>query len=150
MGHLSYVNAVADADALIRLGQRTVFLEPDAPDLPWHLVDDCEPGGMYRSGVCISGWMIAPHPSGLIFKWSVDVEPRDADGQRTCQIDARLCREIRARLPAGARKGFRQWMGECAAEIAKTAAQCAEAARHQSQLASELLKLANEADEVKS
>ena len=104
------------------LGHTHIYLKHDQHDKPWHLVTEVEPGGLMRLGQSVSVWFIATHPkSGLRFRWSLDLEPREANGSGNLQIDVAGCRAVLEELPAPMAAKFRAHLERLAGATEKQA-----------------------------
>lgn len=129
---------VKDAEALIRLGKDSVWLDRDDESLPWSNVSEVSPGGMYRDGMSVSVHFAAEHPCGLTFNWSVDIEPRSMDGKGEFGIDVAKCHAVLAKLPKAAAKKFANHLEKCADEVAKRGMEFASASARQHKLEMQL------------
>jgi hypothetical protein len=114
-----YKEAIKLAKHYKALGMTRVYLNKDEAEKPWHLVTKCEPGGSHRLDISTSVRFFAVDPdSGLHFDWSFDIEPYEANGKGSYEIDAKACRNVLAKLPAKAAKQFREYLAECAEKVA--------------------------------
>jgi hypothetical protein len=104
-----WARAVRLAKHYKALGQTEIYLNRDEDSKPWSFVTEMETGGMIRHGQSVSVWFRAKHQkSGLQFRWTFDLEPREANGSSTLQIDVSACRDVLRRLPAKPAEQLRQ------------------------------------------
>lgn len=85
-----WVTKVALAEHYLAVDQAKQWLSPGEGeywDKPWHLVDSVRVGGGYRLGIETGLYIEAYHPSGLRFHWRFEIEPREANGTGTLQVD---------------------------------------------------------------
>jgi len=102
------------------IGQTDIYLDRDSEEKPWSFVTAANPGGAIRMGSQISCEFRAAHaPSGLSFRWYVDLEPRDADGSGELQIDVDALREILRKLPEKPARQFRKQLAQLAIDCKK-------------------------------
>lgn len=116
---LSFEDAVAKADSLLDLGHKNVWLRYGAEDYPWHIAETVKAGNSYRMSMPTCFQVTGEHESGLEFSWSVDIEPREANGTGTFQIDSDRLLEIAARLPASPRAQLAVFLQEVADLVEK-------------------------------
>lgn len=106
------------AEHYIALGQEEVYLyKPENP--PWDLVTAAKTGGMTRHGIETGLEFTATHPSGLSFRWLVDLEERDANGRPGLRFDIPRIAAMIENIPLE----MRQRVRECLAKGADTASQ---------------------------
>lgn len=118
MRDTSYVKAIENAEHYLALGQKTIYLEPD--DAPWSLAETIEKGGSYRFNGPTCCYVLAPHACGLTFKWSIDFEPRTANGYGVSLFDREGMRDAAMKLPPKARAAFADFLaGEVFEELHK-------------------------------
>lgn len=98
----TYTQAVEKAAHFIALNQTTVHIDDAAPDTPWDRAHSIECGGSYRFNGPTNFYVIA-EAAGLTFKWSVDMEGRDANGRGVTLFDRDRLREVARKLPFVAR-----------------------------------------------
>jgi len=102
------------------IGQTDIYLERDDEEKPWSFVTTSNPGGSIRMGSQISCEFRAQHePSGLTFRWYVDLEPRAADGSGELQIDVDALRGILRKLPEKPARQFRKQLEQLAIDCKK-------------------------------
>jgi hypothetical protein len=104
---MTYEKALENAKHLIALGQTTVYLRDG--NYPWVIASDVEAGGAYRFNGP-SGVYILAKAEGLTFKWNVDFEKREANGQGYSLFDRERLREVAMKLPEAARKKFAKFL----------------------------------------
>lgn len=138
MMNLTFQKAVDNAKALIDMGQERVYLYGDDKDRPWEHVTSASPGGSVRLDITTSIRMSAPHPCGLTFEWTFDIEPRSANGSGHHQIDVAGCKEVLAKLPDTPRAELASHLRSCAKEVRNNALQFKAAYERQEQCAIEL------------
>ncbi len=115
----SYKQAIKLAEHYKALGDTRICLTREDVEKPWHLVTKCEPGGSHRLDISTSVRFDAVDPeSGLNFYWSFDIEPYEAKGKGSYEIDAKACRDVLAKLPVMAAKQFRDYLADCAGKVA--------------------------------
>lgn len=107
------------------LGMDRVYMDRES-EIPWDLVTDIETGGTYRLGLSTSQSVIVEHPCGLTLRWSVDLEPRSANGTGTIQIDIEKIRTMLRKCPSEVTKKLRAWMAESATTVDKHATELRE------------------------
>lgn len=113
---LTYEQAIEKAASLRDIGQMEVYLRDG--HYPWHLVTSCEPGGSHRLEISTDVWFYAHDPNtGLIFRWSFDLEPRFASGSNSYHIDVDKIQEVLAKLRDDARAQFQQYLANCAVKV---------------------------------
>lgn len=141
----SYKDAIKNAKAHKALGHKEVYLSGDSlDDKPWHLATKCEPGGSHRLEISTNVWFYGKDPkTGLVFRWSFDIEPYAANGTGSYQIDAAACRKVMTMLPFAAAKGFRDYLLECASAVRKKADEWEQIYLRQKSDATALSRLAN-------
>jgi len=114
-----YKQAIKLAEHYKAIGESRICLSRDESEKPWHLVTNCEPGGSHRLDISTSVRFYAVDPgTGLHFDWSFDIEPYEANGKSSYEIDARACRNVLAKLPAKTAIQFRAYLAECAEKVA--------------------------------
>jgi len=121
MIHLAKTSVAAlvqEAPALLRLGQKTIWLADDCIDMPWGDVETCERGSCWRGDVPTGVNLTAPHTSGLTFRWSVDIGGKDTEPP----VDEMRCRDIARRLPSGPRAQFMEILKGISQGLAKESA----------------------------
>lgn len=118
----SWRQIVEKAETYLELGQKEHYLSGDNnADYPWGFADRCEPGSSHRIDIATGVWITATHPSGLIFKWSFDIEPYTANGKGHYEIDVAGCRAAMRKLPDNTRKMFREYLATCAEKVRENA-----------------------------
>lgn len=134
----TFERCVADAAALLRLGQDVSYLDSADPNLPWADVCKVDPTGCVRNGMCVTCWFHAEHASGIEFVWSIDIEPASMDGTPRFGIDVAKCRGVMGKLPENAAKAFAAYLTDCANKVEARAAEFSAAATNQQQIAAQL------------
>lgn len=102
------------------LGQAGVYLSggDDETDRPWHLVTNVRPGGTHRLDMDTSIWFEATDPkSGLGFRWTVEIEDRDANGHGYYKINTKRLRRILAVLPPSGRMALQKYLADAARKV---------------------------------
>jgi hypothetical protein len=93
----SFKSATEKAEHLKAIGQNEIYLSEG--ELPYNLVTRCEPGGSHRIDMSTSIWFYAEDKkSGLVFRWSFDIENREANGRGYYLINVKACEEIIKKL----------------------------------------------------
>lgn len=115
MGDITYKQAKAKASALRELGQTEVYLSSD-DDLPWGSATRFEPGGCHRLSMVTSGWFTAVK-DGIRFRWSFDIETRDANGKGHYEINVPYCKDVISKITGTARQQFRDYLAESSAKV---------------------------------
>lgn len=106
-GEMTYEMALKNADHLIALGQTTVYLRDK--NVPWMVASNVEASGSYRfNGPC--GVYISAVVQGITFKWNVDFERREANGEGYSLFDRDRLREVARKLPEAARRKFANFL----------------------------------------
>ena len=88
------------------IGMNETYLSSDEGEMPYDQATSCESGGMFRHGVATSISFKA-QISGFGFRWTFDLENRDANGSGYLQPDMKRIREVMATIPAALRPDFR-------------------------------------------
>lgn len=126
----------------IKLGQKEQYLDRNnAKDYPWEFVTSVEPGGGHRMDMDTSVWFYAPHPSGLVFRWSFEVEFNEADGKGYYMIDTDGCASVMAALSAKGKEMFKKYLKKCAKSVAEQGEKYEQAAKSQREIAAALERL---------
>lgn len=107
---MSYAKAMKNAKHLLALGQDTVYIDDDS-DAPWDKATEVECGGTYRFDGPVNFYVIA-HDGGLTFKWSVDMEKRDANGRGVSWFDKERLAIVARKLPTQARLALAAFLAE--------------------------------------
>lgn len=85
---------------------------------PWHLVTGVKTGGGHRLGIPVSfDFSAQDGKSGLSFRWSFDLEQKNANGQSKFVIDTLRIREVVKLLSPSVAKHFRSLLSETAKAI---------------------------------
>ena len=134
----TFERCVADAAALLRLGQDVSYLDSADPNLPWADVHEVDPSGCVRNGISVVCWFRAKHASGIEFIWSIDIEPAAMDCNPTFGIDVAKCREVAGKLPEHAAKAFAAYLTDCANKVRDRVKEYSTAAADQQRLADQL------------
>ena len=126
----SYEEASKNAEHLKAIGQDEIYLNCGV--LPWHLVTGCEPGGSHRLDISTSVWFHAKdEKTGLRFRWTFDIEPREANGRGIYMIDTVGCQEVLKKLNGDPLVEFRKYLAACAESVTKQAQEYQKAADKQ-------------------
>lgn len=124
------------------LGIEEVYLGDKGP-FPWDLVNSVEPGGSHRLDISTDVWFRANHPCGLKFRWTFELETKDANGMGMYMIDSPNVARVMRLLPAKAKKEFAAYLGDCAERVEAKAKEFQQAADRQDRDAIVLYALAN-------
>ena len=118
MRDMTYAEACEKADAIKQLNAGEIYLSARNGEFPWHIADDCEPGGSHRLEISTNAWFRGTCPdTGLRFRWSFDIEPCSANGKGSYEIDSDGCREVLSKLSGKCRKKFQLYLLECAEKV---------------------------------
>lgn len=128
MKDITYREAIENATALKQLGQTDIYLFSGSK--PWDKATHCEPGCSFRNGVPVSATFHAKE-SGISFRWSFDLEERDANGASLFKVDTEACRRVMASIQPVARKSFRDWLASSAAAVREKGSEYQKAADNQ-------------------
>jgi hypothetical protein len=90
-------DSVRLADHYKAIGDTRLYLMGD--DLPWQHVTSFESGGGHRLGISVSVSFEALMSCGLTFRWSFDLEKRDANGTGSYRIDLPNIQRVLAKMP---------------------------------------------------
>jgi len=116
----TYQEATEKAEAIKVIGLDEIYLNEG--EFPWHLVTKVEPGSSHRLEISTSVWFYAHDPvTDLNFRWSFDIEGREANGRGIYMIKVRECLTILELLPPKAEKQFQEYLTDCAEKITKHA-----------------------------
>ena len=120
------------------IGQNEIYLDRDH-DAPWCLASNVETGYVHRLGIPVSmSFRGTDIKSGLSFRWSFDIEKRDANGSGKFLIDVDRIRAVRELMPDGARREFSRLLKETAKAVRKQGDEYQTAANEQYAMAMEL------------
>ncbi len=127
----SYEEYVKLAKHYLAIGAEKQYLMGDE-EKPWHLATECEPGGSHRLDISTSVRFAGKHSCGLVFSWSFDIEPRSANGSGSYEIDIEAIQRVLAKLVHySARKGFLDYLLDCAEKVEKRADEYQQEAKKQ-------------------
>lgn len=107
------------APKYIELGQVEHYLTGDDKDYPWEFASEVESGGSRRLDMDTSVWFRANHPSGLKFRWSFEIEFREANGKGHYMIDTDGCASVMEALCPTGKKLFKEYLGRCAKTVSE-------------------------------
>lgn len=92
------------APHFLAVGSEEIYLSDtnDEPldSFPWEFTTSIETGSTFRYNVAVSKWFRATHPSGLRFRWSIDLEKRGSNGSGQLQFNTAKLRLVAQLLPA--------------------------------------------------
>ena len=120
MMDITFEAAIKNAAALKGLGQTRIYLSDKNP--PWHIAQTCEPGSSHRLDISTDA-RFTGEQDGLTFSWSFSIEPWEANGTGTYQIDVAACREVLGKLHGEALIQFRSYLSDCASKVAAKGAE---------------------------
>jgi hypothetical protein len=101
------------------IGQEEIWLSDDE-NAPWHLATQLSEGGLHRMGISVStSFKGKDQKSGLTFRWSFDIEKREADGASKFIIDLSRIKRVQGLLPEVIAKKFAASLAETAKAIRK-------------------------------
>lgn len=109
-GH-KYADVIAKAEHYKALGQTTIYLDGDSADLPWDAVDSVEECSLHRLNGPAACYMQV-HQDGLVLRWSVEFEGRDANGRGISLFDRERLRTVATALSARARTAFAYFLAD--------------------------------------
>ena len=142
----TYTQAVANAKHYLAVGQTDIWLgsatEKNFASFPWNEVTKIDGGGSHRLDMATSLWFLAKHASGIIPRWSVDLEDRSASGKGYYEINTALIEKIFPELPLQAQKEFSAILRKDAALLLKNAREYEEIAEKEKASAAIFKKLA--------
>jgi hypothetical protein len=121
MRDMTYELAIEKASHLKEIGWTRIHLSSDSRP-PWKLAEHVRSGCMHRNGIPVSV-DFEGQDAGLTFRWSFDLETREANGNSGFKIDTEGCRYVMAQLPAAARGQFRTILMETAKAVRAKAAE---------------------------
>lgn len=107
--HKSLQEVLKNAAHYVALGDTTIFLDDDDPDLPWGEVSAIEEGNGYRLHGP-TGFRCVAKRDGLTLKWHVDFEGREANGKGYSMFDRERMRRVMSMLPLKARAELAAFM----------------------------------------
>lgn len=109
---MTYKKAIELKDNLLAIGEDTIWLrggmKSGRDELPWSLVTRVESGSTWRLDMPASVSFIAEQ-DGLTFRWSMDLEERDANGRGVSMFDRENIRFAMMVLNPEARVHFTAW-----------------------------------------
>lgn len=94
-----------------------LFRDVDNTARPWAYVTQVKPGSTHRLDMSTSIDFIAQHPSGLQFRWSVEIEDRDANGSGHYKVNMALLERVMTWLPEAVRPQYRDYLETCARAV---------------------------------
>lgn len=108
MTEKTWQEIVEKAEQYKALGQTEHYLSAWRQDaaMPWDFATKVEPGGGHRLEVATDITVTAEHPSGMNFRWSVEMEDRDANGKGYYMFRRDYALKLLAILKGTAREGF--------------------------------------------
>lgn len=122
---------VKNAGHYLAIGEKEIYLFGDQ-EKPWEIATSCEGGSSHRMDIATSVNFRGPHPCGLTFRWSWDLEPRSANGSGSYQVDTAGIQRVLAKLENyKCRQEFLDYLTDCAVKIEKKADEYQEAAKVQ-------------------
>ena len=133
MFETNYQRVVDKSEHFKAIGQTEVWLEREG-DKPWDHVSEVEDGCCVRMGTRTDATFKARHPCGIMFRWSVDLENREANGSGVYGFDIKGIRAVIHRLPKAAAEKFAAMLAETAKVIRAKADEwqrAADSQRHQ-------------------
>jgi hypothetical protein len=119
MNKVTLAQALKKAKSFKDIGQTDIYLF-DGP-YPWAFVVKVEKGCSYRLNACTSLSFKANHPSGLSFRWSVDIEPAEANGRSYFMMNPEVVQEIITSIPDAPRKQLKALITESAEALEQKA-----------------------------
>lgn len=141
LNDVSYEKAVKLADHYKAIGQAEIYLFENGKR-PWEHVISCEAGGSHRLEIATDVNFRAKDPSGLVFRWSFDIEERSANGSGSYKVRTAEIQRICKLLPARVKKYFNEYLLLCAEAIEKKGNEYHSVAKNQWDTASALREAA--------
>ena len=108
------------------IGETSFYLDNDDPSLPWERAFSIEPGGLWRFNTPVSFRVETCLIDGFTFKWSVDIEPRDANGKGYLDVDTQRMMLVYNKLPKELRPQFVAFFDQVGEELARQIASSSE------------------------
>jgi hypothetical protein len=101
------------------LGETSIWLSEydGCVEFPWGYVSSCEPGSTHRLEISTSISFQAIAPSGLVYHWSFDIEPRSANRTGSYRIATEEISRIMKLIPESPKKSLRSYITECAKAV---------------------------------
>jgi hypothetical protein len=128
---VKWKDAVKKSAHYLAVGQSDIYLYGDSGDYPWEYAVSAEAGCTHRIDIATSISFKAQHPSGLSFRWSFDIEGRNANGASTYEIDAKAVAAMMSKVPTKVRTQLTKYFETCADAVEKHANTYLEAANRQ-------------------
>lgn len=110
MRDLTYAKAIEVAEHLKAIDYGSIYLRDEDPHLPWHRVTKIGTGCTYRLSMPTSISFEATTDHGLDFRWSIDIETRDANGTGTTRINRDLLRDVSRKLTSPMRQKYAEYL----------------------------------------
>ena len=140
----SYEEATKAVDAIKQIGLGEIWLNKG--EYPWHLATDVKTGGSHRLDISTSVWFSGHDPdTDLKFRWSFDIEPREANGKGVYMIDIQSCKRVLGKLRCIPRTAFQAYLLDCAEKVEKHAKELSSYAGEEFNTANLLREAAQEA-----
>src|SRR4029077_7504296 len=129
------------APKYLELGQVEHYLDHDANDYPWEFVTKVESGGSHRLDMETSVWFSAVPASGLQFRWSFEIEFREANGKGYYMIDTDKCASVLASLSPDGKHKFKAYLKRCAKTVNEKGDSYEKALKNQREIAAALERI---------
>lgn len=118
---MNWREMIDKADAFKATGKTDIYIDPEnranLANLPWEWVTTVEPWGSHRLDIDTGVRIEAEHPSGLTFRWSIDIEDRAASGKSYYNIQTARIKQVLALLPFAAKQQFQTYLTDCAEKM---------------------------------
>ena len=121
------------AEQHMALGDNRIYLSSydGCEEFPWKHVTSCEPGGSHRLEISTDVRFNATGPSGLIYSWSFDIEPRSANGKGSYDIATGEISRIMPLLSRTGREQLKNYLAVCAKAVRSKAEEWNDVAQKQ-------------------
>lgn len=115
----SWKDIDAQAEHYKAIGQTEIYLSryDGCEEYPWEFVTKCEGGSSHRLDISTDINFYAKVPSGLMFRWFHDIEPRSANGSGSYHIDTLGIKAIFPLIPRVALASLKEYLADCATKV---------------------------------
>lgn len=113
------------AEHYLAIGQDLVYLfdRSTSQDRPWDYMTEIKPGNSVRWDIRTNIDILAAHPCGVTFEWSVDIDRQNDDLSNTFEIDWNGLLWLLEHLPSRCRTMLRHHLRDTAKAMEKHAAE---------------------------
>lgn len=137
---LTWQECVALAPHFLAIRREEIYLY-QGQDAPWEYATSLRAGGSHRLDMDTAVQFTAAHPCGLTFRWTLDLETREADSKGYYSIATAAIQRVIPRLPLPVRQTFLAFLAVCAEKVAARGQEYARLAARQKETAAELYAL---------